>query len=255
MDANSDRRKNIGLFRQSDPILQGIKWGNWGSRPYEYAWASKIVSVADKKVIDLGIGLPSQYNWYAHVINKLRPLFYAGIDWDARILNETIKGDHFEVSHMDMASLTYKDKEFDVAYCISTFEHIPYDIFIKTIQEAHRVIKDDGFLVITLDEEWDKNLPFAHDNGWNNLEQSVIEIQKFRRVHRSFGLPEFLELIKDYFILAQDDAVVDPATNDIISSKDNFVYYHRNNRDYSLLNSGDHVNSCVSYALLKKINQ
>jgi SAM-dependent methyltransferase len=243
-------KKLVGVFTQSDPILPGITFGNWGSRPYEYAWAASLVSVENKKVIDLGVGLPSQYNWYEYVVNSLKPSFYVGIDYDGRMEKEIIKKDTYEMLHMNMADIKFPDKSFDIAYCISTYEHITYDIFIKAMQETHRVLKDDGILIITLDEEWDKDEPANHGNGWNLLEQSLITSGKFTREHRSFGLPEFMSLIKDYFVLYLDDAVVDGSV--IRSKNGSTIYYDRKNKDSAILNSGSAVNSCVSYAVLKK---
>lgn len=229
----------IGWFSRKDPTLEGIKWGNWGSRPYEYKWVSAVVSVEGKKVIDLGVGLPSQYNWFNYVVNALHPSFYAGIDWDARIIEEQIVQSNFEIRHMSMANLSYPDREFDVAYCISTFEHIPHDLFMKSIQEAHRVLKDDGVLIITLDERWDANLPYTPHNNWNDLEQSLVAKGMFHpRGHSSFGLREFLVLVADYFVPYDEE--INPAD------------WSKNNRDPRLLNSGDLYNSCVSYAVLKK---
>lgn len=247
-----NRRKNIGVFLRTDRRLENIVWGNWGSRPYEYYWAKTVVAIKDKNVIDLGVGLPSQYTWYHYVIKNLKPKFYAGIDCDARIINEQKKGRKYEIKFMDMSDLAYPSESFDIAYCISTFEHIPYDIFMKTITEAYRVLTPDGLLVITLDEEWDMNQPITHGNGWNTLEQSLIERGIFKRKARSFGLPEFLDLIKDYFVLYQDDAITDLSAGTIYSKTDGYVYYQRNNQDNTILNSGIDVNSCVSYALLKK---
>jgi len=246
------RNDKVGVFTASYPTLAGIKWGNWGSRPYEYYWVSKIVPIQGKRVIDLGVGLPSQYNWYQYVINNLKPSFYAGIDFDGRVLQELEQGNNFEIRHMNMAQLEYPDKSFDIAYCISTFEHLPYEAFIKSIQEAHRVLTDEGLLIITLDEEWDQNQPSNYNNGWNTLELSLLEQGTFTRTHRSFGLPEFLTLIENYFTLVQEDAVVDPQTQIIYSSTDNHIYYNRVNRDPAILNSGLPTNSCVSYAVLKK---
>lgn len=252
MYADQDRRKNMGLFRDSDQKLAGIRFGNWGSRPYEYYWASNVVPVANKQVIDLGIGIPSQYNWYEYIANTLRPTFYVGIDYDDRIKQEIKQGLNFDLRHMNMTLLRYADKTFDVAYCISTFEHIHYKDCLKAIAEAHRVLKNDGMLIITLDEEWDSAQPTNYDNGWNILEQSLIQDNLFSRRNRSFGLPEFLTLIQDYFVPIQDDAVIDSQTGIIRSSHDNYIYYDRADRDALILNSGLSINSCVSYVVLKK---
>ena len=245
--------KQIGLLRQEDSILAGLMWGNWGSRPYEYLWVSKVVSVEGKRVIDLGVGLPSQYNWYHYVATRLKPAYYVGIDADGRIKNEVIHTKNYDMLHMDMSKLTFGDKEFDIAYCISTFEHIPYNIFIKTIQEAHRVLKDDGVLVLTLDEQWDKNLPLTSSSAWNDLEQSLINQGAFQNAHKSFGLPDFLELVKEYFVPVSEDMVIDHTEKMIFSHTTGAVYYHRKNRDTNILHSPECYNSCVSYAVLKKV--
>jgi len=252
--ANSDNtaRKYIGVFKNSDPKISGITYGNWGSRPYEYAWISSVVPVQGKRVIDLGVGLPSQYNWYAYVLRFLKPSLYVGVDCDGRMKNELMDGDNFEIKYMDMSRLEYPDKSFDIAYCISTFEHIPYDTFMASIAEAHRVLEDNGLLVITLDEEWDKDQPITSGNGWNTLEQSLLNNRLFERTERSFGLPEFLELVKDYFVLYQDDTIVEPQSRTIRSSKNNVVYYQRADKDNAILHSPSVYNSCVSYAVLKK---
>lgn len=246
------RRKYVGLFNRQDPRVEGIRFGNWGSRPYEYAWTAEIIDIRGKQVIDLGTGIPSQYNWYEYVMRNLQPAFYAGIDYDGRMIPEQITEENFELKYMSMADLQYGDKTFDIAYCISTFEHIPYEIFVKSISEAHRVLKDDGLLVITLDEEWDKDVPFRHENSWNLLELDLAKRGLFKAKKRTFGLPEFLTLIQNHFELFQEDAVVDTRSGQIISNVDNFVYYNRTNRDKALLNSGQPANSCVSYAVLKK---
>lgn len=244
--------KTMGVFTHRDPRLEGLTWGNWGSRPYEYQWVKDIVSITNKKVIDLGVGLPSQYNWFSYVVKRLKPAFYAGIDADTRILQECQAGANYEIRFMDMAQLAYEDKSFDIAYCISTFEHIAYDAFIKTIQEAHRVLKDDGLLIVTLDEEWDKNMPQNYHNGWNTLEQSLMQKSIFTRTKQSFGLPHFLVLVKDYFVPVADDAVINAQDSSIVSTRTGACYYKRNNRDEAILNSGDLINSCVSYVVLKK---
>ncbi len=240
----------IGIFKKNHPCLNGIKWGNWGSRPFEYHWASEVVSVANKRVIDLGVGLPSQYNWYEYVINKLRPTYYCGIDADGRMIKEIMHGSTFDMLHMDMSKVEFSDKSFDVAYCISTFEHIPFDVFMKCIQEAHRILKDDGILVITLDEQWDKNIPLNPGTSWNTLEQSLIENGSFERKAISFGLPHFLMLIQDYFAPVIDVKI--DSEKQIIYGASGEVYYQRANRDTSILYSPEYVNSCVSYAVLRK---
>lgn len=244
-----------GVFKKNDPRLEGLIWGNWGSRPYEYYWAKEIVDVEGKKVIDLGIGPPSQYNWYSYVVRELSPSYYLGIDCCKRMAKEEQEGATYSLKFMDMSAIEADERSFDVAYCISTFEHIDYDIFIKCIQETHRVLTDEGVLVITLDEQWDKNLPRTRDNGWNDLEISLIKKNLFNRKDSrlSFSLPNFLNLIKEYFVLFDDDAIVDVKNQVIFSKTDpKKFYYNRKNRDSTILVSPEVYNSSVSFAILKK---
>ncbi len=246
--------KTIGLFTEQNKKLDRLTWGNWGSRPWEYAWVSEIVSVAGKKVIDLGCGLPSQYNWYQYVANKLNPAFYAGIDFDGRIKKELVRGKNFEIRHMNMAKLEYPSEEFDIAFCISTFEHLPYDVFMEAIKEAHRVLKKDGLLVITLDEQWDKNLPITSGTCWNDLEQSLQKQGLLTRAYSSFGLPRFLELIQNYFTPTKE-VVIDSEHATIYAKGSATILYKKINRDPQILHSPEIYNSCVSYAVLKKCSK
>ncbi len=249
---NSAPEKQIGLFKNSDPRLNGIKYANWGSRPFEYYWAANVVDVKNKKVLDLGVGIPSQHHWYQYITRILSPNYYVGIDADGRMKNEEIHTDGYDMLNMDMSSLSFNDKTFDIAFCISTFEHIPYPFLMKSIQEAHRVLKDDGVLVITLDEHWDKNLALDHNNGWNDLEQSIMNTELCKVSHQSFGLPDFLDIVKEYFIPLTEDISIDLDRKVIFSKKTGQPYYQRQNRDPGILRSQIMYNSCVSYAVLKK---
>ena len=247
----ASHRKYIGLFMRSDPRVEGIKYVGWGSRPYEYAWARSVVSVKNKCVIDLGIGLPSKHNWYRYVIENLQPSFYAGIDCRPEIKKQLCSDSNYEIRCMNMTRLKYPDKSFDVAYCISTFEHLTYEEFVAAVKETYRVLKDDGLLVVTLDEEW-INTPTNPNNNWNFLEQDLIKKGLFCRKERSFGLPEFAHLIEDHFTFYQEDAIIDRDLGIIRSKENQCVYYQRSNWDEKFLSSRNRINSCVSYALFKK---
>lgn len=254
MHSNESRYQFLGYFLKDDPTTDGIMFGNWGSRPYEYKWVSEVIPVKNKKVIDLGTGIPSQYNWYKYVVKNLKPSLYMGIDFDARIIPEQIKTKKYSMLHMNMADLKFDDKSFDVAYCISTYEHMLLETFIQSIKETHRVLKNGGFLVLTLDEEWDKNEPMTGANGWNILEQDLIEKGLFKREKHSFGLPTFLNLIKEWFAPIDNDILIDLEKNEIRSKQNpNKIYYKKINADPEMLNSGLLYNSCVSFAILKKI--
>lgn len=251
--------KTIGLFTSSDSRQEGIRWANWGSRPYEYFWASHVVDLQGKKVIDLGVGLPSQYTWYQYVISEKKPAFYCGVDLDPRVLFEEIKVQSYEIRYMDMTDLKYPSHFFDIAFCISTFEHLPYDAFMQSIKEAYRVLNDEGLLILTLDERWDKDVVYTANNSWNNLERSLIQEGLFNDRCQAFGLRSFLSLVEDYFIPI-DETVHVNSQGEVASSRDENSFYKKINRDPHVLKShdveyGEIYNSCVSFAVLKKIKK
>lgn len=246
-----EKNKTIGILKSNDPKLEGVTWSNWGSRPYEYKWASSVVDVEGKRVIDLGMGLPRQTNWYCYVVDHLKTKFYAGIDNNKEILNQG-GGDHrFEAIYMDMRSLKYPEKSYDVAYSIGTFSTMNANDLMKAISEVHRVLKDDGLLIVTLEERWDKNVAYNSTNNWNTLEQTLKSRGMVDDSEVAFGMPPFLELIKDYFVPYVDGLeITTPST--IYSTTQNANLYVKNNRDTTYLNGGDTYNSNVSYVILKK---
>ena len=163
--------EKIGYFRTTDPQLPGLKFGNWGSRPYEYFWVTCVESGEGKDILDIGTGLPSEHNWHEFVRDNIKPKSYLGIDFDSRLKNEEIDTETHKVKWMDASALDLPDNSIDLVYSISTFEHIDnFDLFMKIMKETHRVMRPGGKMVITLDEYWDSNdrncLP------WNELERA-----------------------------------------------------------------------------------
>jgi len=239
----------IGLFQHSDSMLNGLTWANWGSRPYEYSWASRIANVNNKRIIDLGTGLPSQHSWYNFVVKTLKPAFYVGIDIDERMDHEQIETNKYALKKMSMTNIAYPSEYFDVAYCISTFEHLTYKDFMISIGEIHRILKNDGLLIITLDESWDKDVTQNYNNSWNVLERDLVQLGLHNNQSYSFCLVDFLLLIKEKFVCLKD-AEINHQNKTIRTS--NSIIYQKNNRDQNVLHNPLY-NSCVSYAILKKV--
>lgn len=192
--------KNFGYFKNTDPVLSGIKFGNWGSRPYEYFWAATILDAKDKNVLDLGTGLPSEHNWFNFVIETLNSKTYCGIDFDSRMKNEEINNDKCEMQWMDMSDLKFEDNSFDLIYSISTFEHFDNEeCFMKSIKETHRVCKKDALMIVTLDEIWNIYNKDPIHSAWNELEKILIKNEKYDNSKVSFGMNNFINLISEFF--------------------------------------------------------
>ena len=221
------RARPAGYFTLLSPRTEGIRFGNWGSRPYEYRWASTIVDVRGLDVLDLGVGLPSQYGWYRYALEHLVPRRYCGIDFDDRIREEELRESGLTIQWMDMTALDFPDASFDVIYCLSVFEHLPADSLERACAEAYRVMRPGGRLVVTLDERWDVH---GRPIDWNVLERTADQKAPDGRL---FGLREFAELIDRWFVPVADRLPT------------------RRNADRRLLHNKE-FNSCVSYALFEQ---
>lgn len=221
--------QKFGYFRPQDPQLPGIRYGNWGSRPYEYLWASCVEPVAGKHVLDIGTGLPSEHNWHEYVRDHLKPASYLGVDLDERLKNEEINTPTHKVLWMDATELQLEDNSIDLVFSISTFEHVD-DMykFRQLMKEVARVVKPGGKMVITLDEFWDYRdrncLP------WNELEKARIRAG-LRTKDRSYGICDFAEDVEEWWT---------PCGNVPV----------KHNADGSMLYSPVY-NDCVSYGVFE----
>jgi SAM-dependent methyltransferase len=221
------RPRPAGYFTLLSPRLEGVRWGNWGSRPYEYRWAESIVDIRGLDVLDLGVGLPSQYDWYRHAVERHGPRRFVGIDFDDRIRQEEIHEPQLTVQWMDMTDLQFGDSSFDVIFCLSVFEHLPAESLAKACTEAHRVLRPDGRLVVTLDERWDLD---GNEIDWNVLERTTDAMPPDGR---SFGMQEFSGLLAPHFVPEADQLP------------------KRGNAERRLLHNREY-NSCVSHALFRR---
>jgi SAM-dependent methyltransferase len=216
--------KKFGYFKPHDPQLPGLRFGNWGSRPYEYFWVTIIESGKDKDILDIGTGLPSEHNWHEFVNQQIQPKSYLGIDFDQRLKNEEINTDNHKVLWMDATNLALPDDSIDLIYSFSTFEHVDnVNIFEQIMKESFRVLRPGGKMVVTLDEYWDWKrqdcLP------WNELERAFVRTGK-RFEGCSFGMVDFAKEIVQYFtpldevptkINADSSFLYSPTYNDCVS--------------------------------------
>lgn len=199
------------FFRCNDPRLNRIFLNlpeNWWSRPYEYAWASSLVSSNDV-VLDAACGISHPFKYY--LCDLCRQVY--ACDLDDRILsNESILADMANVfgpqaldfpqlylekpllSRQDITSTSFADEMFDRIVCISVLEHLTENELRKALSEFKRILKDDGLMIITLD------YPYLSLDIFNRaLEESglayadIVNFEMTGDVLRTALFPEFPE--------------------------------------------------------------
>ena len=157
----------------------------WPSRAYEYAWASEFIDKGDVS-LDAACGLCHPLKFY--LLDSENKTY--ACDVDRRLMSESairqeisevfghdaekaFEKKYFENINYELADLTklpYKNEFFDKVYCISVLEHlndklnkynfiryipilnklVSNDIY-KSLQEFKRVLKKDGFIILTFD--------------------------------------------------------------------------------------------------------
>ena len=138
----------------------------WWSRGYEYVWCASFAST-EHTVLDAACGISHPLKFYlagrcAHV---------HACDLDSRVLSPEsmiaeVRSDigeegatgplsdamtQIQFAHADLTALPYGEGMFDRVFCVSTLEHLSSDARLSALVEMHRVLKDEGLLVLTFD--------------------------------------------------------------------------------------------------------
>ena len=87
--------------------------------------------------------------------------------------------------------LLFVDGEVDIIYCISVLEHIPD--FENTISEMARILKQDGYLILTIDIDLRGDFELG--------------IENYKRL---------LKILNQQFIICQPDQTIHPT--DLLTS-------------------------------------
>ena len=113
------------------------------SRQWEYPWILKNVQFNDKDIVlDIGGGLSHFPSLVARRVKKV----IVGDLYPERMF----KPESNNVKFLKMNALKTKSrKKYDIVMCISVLEHI--DNYFKAIKNLTRLVKKNGYLVITLD--------------------------------------------------------------------------------------------------------
>lgn len=138
----------------------------WNSRPYEYAWAKQFATPNDV-VLDSACGICHPFKFYLadhcrevhacdldnRILSK-EAIYQDIVDVFGKRVAESLPAHYFDGVHYCRANLTYlpySNQKFDTVFCISVLEHLEDPIMVQAFREFHRVLKDDGQLVLTFD--------------------------------------------------------------------------------------------------------
>jgi len=162
----------------------------WWSRFYEYDWCKNFIESNDV-VLDAASGVIHPLKFYladncnevfacdidSYIETKDYNLLPPEYKSDPKIIDTINTEEYFRKTNNKCCSLTkmpYEDKKFDKIFCISVLEHLndsynskldaktkklplsfnlfhtPKDIY-KSLKEFKRILKDDGYLILTFD--------------------------------------------------------------------------------------------------------
>ena len=163
----------VGLFIKNNPITTRYSYANWGSRLWELRaveiWLSQL-GIKDKKIVDIGIGLPSDSDFYTFYVKA--GCYLNAYDLDSRIGGQVELSDRCKIYNKSSDEMPENENNsVDVVVALSSLEHYTLESFNKTIQEVYRILKPGGLFLVTLDLTHDKkSAPWAIlEKTLNNL--------------------------------------------------------------------------------------
>lgn len=137
----------------------------WWSRIYEYPWATQFAE-PDDVCLDAACGVGHHLKFY--LAKNCNHVYCCDIDpimenpdaifnvikdnWGIDVYNSVLENaPKMDFKCSNISKLTYSDKMFDKIYCISVLEHLDQDTMSNAFMEFNRILKDDGFMVLTFD--------------------------------------------------------------------------------------------------------
>ena len=193
-----------GYFLKKHPTTTTYAFANWGSRRWEYCFVADTLKrhdILSKTVVDIGIGLPSDSDFYTYYVASGCTL--VGFDPDERLDEVTVLSDSCRILRQSADDTGLESSTVDVVVALSSLEHFPYDVFVNTIREVHRILKDEGIFVVTLDMTIDK----YNSARWAILEKTINKLpveendERLSPEHVQISLEYFIELVSDSFSL------------------------------------------------------
>lgn len=211
-----------GYFLKRNPITGKYTFSNWGSRLWEYKYTETMLKkwgAEGKRVVDIGIGLPSDSNFYKfYVENRVELTAY---DLDSRLPAVTQLSEKCKILNKNSANMAeIQTGSVDIVVAISNFEHFDIDSFEKTLLEVNRILKPGGKFLITFDIVMDHAKPAT----WAILEKSVngkpaVESDEvLGQEAKKLDLADYLNILSKYFAVPNTILNKDVLTKDLVHS-------------------------------------
>lgn len=101
----------------------------------------------DDFIADLGCGNGRFYKF----ISEKQQVKYIGIDNSKELIKRARKKHKAQFIHGELQNIPIDDHAVELAIAIASFHHLPSkELRIKALQEAHRILKNKGTLIITV---------------------------------------------------------------------------------------------------------
>lgn len=180
------KKKILGLF----PVKEKLP------NPYRDAvfWRYEIVNqrCVGKHVLDVPCGM----GWGTSMLSQATKV--SGLDISEQAIDEAREryGINIDFQKGSMASLPFSDGVLDVVSCLEGIEHVPQDVALLFLAEAHRVLVKSGLLIVS--SPHCTNAPHS-GNPYHVHEYQPEELRKI--LERHFGIVEIISREVDNLII------------------------------------------------------
>lgn len=155
--------KNIKTYEKiAEHFNQTRQW-----IPPEHKKLKQYIRPGDK-VLDLGCGNGRFYE----TVNKVKDTRYSGVDASGKLVSIARKNyPEAEFKKANGLKLPFKAGAFDKVFSVAAFHHIPsQELRHKFLKEARRVLTEEGLLLVTVWNLWQKKyLPLIFNSTIKKL--------------------------------------------------------------------------------------
>jgi len=126
-----------------------VPWITYRPRPYrrEFLWRYNWVKRYSRGLAVLDV--PCGMGWGTSLLKSARRR--VGLDIAPEAICEA-RARYGHLAHFmvgTMADLPFDDESFDIVCCLEGVEHVPVEVGTRFLEEAHRVLKTDGYLMLS----------------------------------------------------------------------------------------------------------